>query len=222
MKKLFVFLLFSILAYKNCVAQFDRKPFSLNAEMYVPKGLGNASFTKTFSGNLDWNASITYHKKNKHEFGFIFRRVNFKAAYSDKIVNTNIKTQFIINAFGAKYLYTYFDNAYFYSQVGFASYYCYAHYTNVTDNNKPIENPKLNFGAFEPMFNINYKASEYVDMGFQISTTILSSAFDPAIPLLNQAGKIDYTDAKPSNAKTSFISFGFSLKWYLQFESGSE
>jgi hypothetical protein len=201
------------------VAQFDRKPFSFNAEINVPKGFSNKAFVKTFSGNLDWKASATYHIKNKFEIGLIYRRTNFKAAYNDATLNTGIKTKFIINGFGANFLYTYFDNAYFCAQIGTTAYYCEALYTKVTLNNLEITNPKLSFMAFEPVFNIMYKSSEFMDVGINISTTILSQAFNPTIPHLDEGGKVDYSNAKPTNSKTAFISFGFQLKWYLQFET---
>lgn len=218
MKKSIIISLLILFWNNILVAQFDRKPFSFNAEINVPKSISNKAFVKTFSGNLDWKVSTTYHIKNKFEIGLIYKRTNFKAAYNDATLNTAIKTKFIINGFGANFLFTYFDNAYFYAQIGTATYYCKAIYTHVTLNNLDIPNPKLSFIAFEPMVNIIYKSSDYMDVGFNISTTILSQAFNPSLPHLDEGGKVDYSNAKPSNSKTAFISFGFQLKWYLQFE----
>ena len=217
MKKIFVILFFLCQNHK-LFAQFDRLPVSANFEMYVPKGIANPAFTKAFTGNLDFNANVSYHYKDKHEVGLIFRRTNFKAGYNNATLVTNLKTKFFYNGYGVRYFYTYFNNAYFYTQVGAAAYYCTGFYANVTYKNAPVKNHAFNFLAFEPICNINYKASDYVDVGFQVSGTMLGNTFNPTLAHLDEATKIDFSTVRTSNAKTAFISFGFNLKWYLQFE----
>jgi len=209
----------------KAVAQFDRLPFSFNIEAAVPKALGNTAFAKSFSGNLDYNASFTHHYKNKFETGLVFKRANFKAGYTGltaKATNEPINTKFIYNGLGIRFFYTYYDNAYFYAQLGIAGYYCFSKYDKVTYKTVSVPDVKLNFFAFEPMANINYKASDYVDVGFQFGVSVLAYHFEPSLAYLNEANKIDYFPDEVTPTNTTHLSFGFTLKWYLQFEKMKE
>jgi hypothetical protein len=212
-----IFILFFFLCIKYSFAQFDRLPISLNLEGNVPISLANKLFVRSFTGNLDWNANFSYHKK-KYEIGLVYRRTNFKAGYKYKAYNTAIKTKFIINSYGVRLMYTFFDNAYFYTQIGATTYYSYGLYNNITFKEIPQPNVKFNFFTIEPSICINYKASKYVDVGFQVSNSIATLRYNPSIANLDETNKIDFSDIGSDNGLTNFLSFGFTFKWYLQFE----
>jgi beta-xylosidase len=200
-------------------AQYDRLPFHISVGLSIPSSTSNPTFKSTATGNLDWKNAFTYILKKKNSISLIYKRTNFKVGSLSNKFNTDIKTKYIINHYGVGYQRRLFDNDFFSIHSGVSAYYSSSVFTKVIVDGKEIKNLNKTFISLEPNIVLAYKASEYIDLSFQLSETITNYHFNPYEMLLDKSTiGVTYEKNKISNQRISFLSFGFQLIWYLQFE----
>ena len=212
--------MFFFLSILGASAQYDRLPINISIGLSIPNTTSNAAFNKSAKGNLDWKNSFSYAFKNKNLFSIVYKRSNFKLGSLSNKFNTDLKSKYIINHFGVGYERVIFNNDYISINFGLVSYYSHSSFIKIVVDDKVLKNQSKAFLSFEPNFLISYKAAKYVDLSFHLSETITAYRFNPYDVQLDKSNiGITYEPSDISNQRLTYLSFGFQVSWYFEFEN---
>lgn len=200
------------------MAQEDRKPFYISSSMNIPFTTSNETFAGSAAGNLDWKNSFNILLKKKNTLHVLYKRTNFKLGSLSNKFNTDVKSKYILNSFGIGYSRSFVDNDYVTVSFGLNAYYAATYYHKIVVNNVELKQLTKNYYQLEPTFIVAYKASRYVDIAFHISETLSNYVFDPFEMQLDKSTIGISYDSGISSKRLSFLSFGFQVNWFLEFE----
>ena len=200
-------------------SQEDRLPISISSSLAIPVVTSNQDFNNSSTGNLDWKSDFNYVIKKRHQISISYKRSNFKLGSLENKFNTDLKSKCVISSYGIGYSY-YLSNSEKYAViVGLNAYAANSVFKDIVVDSLPQKNISIQHFLYEPNFTIVYKASEYIDLAFTLSENLTNFRFNPIeLNLERSTLGVTYDAKNLSLSPVSFLSFGFKMNWYLQFE----